>query len=155
MGRQTTLAQTTTELVFNASFDEGIDGFRFEKDVFRGTANPKYANGVFAATGNSMQATGSVLHVLLGGIDNASIRDMSGAFERNFGLPEPRRITIEFEYNLILSEATYESENGEVLVPPTSYESDEYSEVLVSVDRTMWNPIDTLTGGNDNRTSTG
>jgi PKD repeat protein len=99
-----------------ATFDAGADGFSYRDDPFRGTAAPVYASGVFSAASGF---TGRGLQVLLGGLDATGVLGMSGGWTTTFTLDAPEDVTLTLRYQL-----TQASE----------YESDEYSEALVSVD---------------------
>ena len=103
-------------LPFTATFDAGADGFSYLDDPFRGTAAPGYASGDFSASGGF---SGGGLQVLLGGIDDAGVLGMSGGWSADFTLAAPGNVTIALRYQLTQS---------------SEYESDEYSEALVSVD---------------------
>jgi hypothetical protein len=59
------------------------------------------------------------LRVLLGGINNIAITGMSGGWRRTFSLSTPTSLLLSFRFNL---------DQG------PDYESDEVSQVLVSVD---------------------
>ena len=103
-------------VIFEASFDLDPEGFVYMDDTFRGSNQPSYANGVHLTSGGF---TGGGLEITLGGIDNADILNMSGGWEHNFSLSEASSITLSFRYNLTQA---------------SDYESDELSQVLVSID---------------------
>ena len=94
----------------------GDDGFVYVDDAFRSTNQPNYASGVW---GGSSGQTGGGLRVDLGGIDDVGINDMSGGWQTTFTLTSAEEIELSFYYNMIQDE---------------DYESDEYSEVIVTVD---------------------
>jgi photosystem II stability/assembly factor-like uncharacterized protein len=102
--------------VIDAHFDADADGFTYADDAFRATAQPAYASGTRIATGGF---SGGALQVSLGGIDNASIQNMSGGWSRSFDLPRPGRVRLSLR----------------VRVTQTSeYEANEQSQGLVSID---------------------
>ena len=93
------------------TFDMNTEGFVYGDDLFRGTSHPNYANGSYISRG---------LNVTLGGIDYANISDgMSGGWSKPFEVVDEGVINISLRCRLTIA--------GE-------YESDEYSQVLVSVD---------------------
>jgi len=107
--------------ILEADFDTSDDGFGYIDDPFRGTNQPGYAEGERNASGG---LSGGGLQVTVGGIDNADIFGMSGGWRRSFTLNEPaNNVRISFYYNLTQA---------------SDYESDEFSEVLVSVDGTLY-----------------
>src|SRR4030095_8205593 len=68
-----------TTTIFSSTFDAGVDGFTFVKDAF-GTNQPNYVSGGFVNLGGF---TGGGLRVLVGGIDDATILNMSGGEARS------------------------------------------------------------------------
>lgn len=102
--------------VIDAHFDSDADGFSYADDGFRGTAQPAYASGTRLATGGF---TGGALQVMLGGIDDAVITNMSGGWSHGFDLAQPGRVQLSLRFRL-----TQTSE----------YESNELSQALVSID---------------------
>ena len=76
---------TTTDTY---TFDGGTEGFTYADDAFRGTANPAYAAGFNYTYGGNPNG---MLHVMLGGVDNADVSDMSGAWEKTITLAEYAR----------------------------------------------------------------
>ena len=101
-------------VLVDADFEEGTDGFVFVDDPF-GTANPAYSRGqVVQLQGESRRVV-----TILGGIDRARIRDMSGGWETTFTLDSEADVRIEFTFRLIQS---------------TFYENDEISQARISVD---------------------
>jgi hypothetical protein len=102
--------------VIDAHFDTDSDSFTYADDGFRGTAQPAYASGTRLATGGF---TGGALQVSLGGIDNATITNMSGGWSRSFDLPSAGRVQLSFRVQLTQT---------------SQYESNEFSQVLVSID---------------------
>src|SRR5262249_62282802 len=83
--------------VLEAHFDTDADGFVYADDGFRGTAQPAYASGTRLATGGF---TGGALQVLLGGIDNATILNMSAGWSHSFTLPSAGRVQLSLRFNL-------------------------------------------------------
>ena len=106
---------TTTHI--DAGFDSDEDGFTYLDDQFRGTNDPTYASGVRDVSGG---LTGAGLKVSIGGIDNSVANDgMSGGWTKTFTLTEAGTVDISFQYWLRID---------------ASYESDEFGEVLCTVD---------------------
>ena len=106
--------------VLEADFDTDETGFAYLDDPFRGTSQPRYANGVHQVSGGF---SGGALQVTLGGIDYADIFGMSGGWQQGFTLSEQTEVTVSFRYNLTQSR---------------DYGYDELSQVLVSVDGTLY-----------------
>ena len=102
--------------IFEAHFDGGAEGFTYMDDAFRSTGQPGYASGTWVSSGGF---SGGALQVTLGGIEDADILGMSGGFERTFSVASATEVFLRLHYNL-----TQTSE----------YETDEYSQMLVSVD---------------------
>lgn len=102
--------------ILEAAFDSGSDGLAYQDDVFRGTSAPAYASGTWQS---SAGYSGGGLQVVLGGLDNSTISGMSGGWQGGVTLDAPAQVVLSFYYRL-----TQTSE----------YESDEYSQVLLSVD---------------------
>jgi hypothetical protein len=97
-------------------FETNTAGFAFVDDTFRGTAQPGFASGQRVTTGGN---PGAALQVVLGGINNNTINNMSGGWRITFNLAQAALVGVTFDYNLTQS---------------PNYESDELSQVLVSVD---------------------
>ena len=94
------------------SFDSTAEGFIYQDGLFRGTMQSAYASGSYD--------TGKGLSVILGGIDGSWILDgRSGGWTKTFEVFDAGTVTISIGYRLTIA--------GE-------YESDEYSQVLVSLD---------------------
>ena len=106
--------------ILDVDFDGGTDGFSYGDDNFRGTNQPAYASGAHQSSGGNPDG---VLQVLLGGIDNANISNMSGGWSTIFNLSSASNVTLSFDYNL---------------TQQPSYESNEFSEALASVDGTLF-----------------
>ena len=109
-------------VILQSDFDSGADGFIYEDDAFLGTDEPDYASGNHSTSGGF---NGGGLQVVLGGIDNANIFDMSGGWTRTFTLDDPQEVFLLFRYNLTQA---------------ANYESDEFSEALVALDDTLIGP---------------
>ena len=107
-------------ILLKANFDADDDGFTYVDDPFRNTSEPSYAHGVQVASGGFK---GGALQVKLGGINNASILGMSGGWKRSFTLNTSAEVLLSFRYKLTQT---------------SDYENDEYSQVLVSVDGTLY-----------------
>lgn len=102
--------------VIDAHFDVDADGFSYADDAFRATAQPAYASGTRVATGG---VSGGALEIALGGIDDATITNMSGGWSRTF--------TLASSGHLLLSARIQVTQSSE-------YESNELSQGLVSID---------------------
>jgi hypothetical protein len=109
----------TQTTVIDAHFDADADGFTYADDAFRGTAQPAYASGARLATGGF---SGGALQVSLGGIDDASIQNMSGGWSRSFDLPRAGRVQV-----TLRARVTQTSE----------YEANELSQALVAIDSAL------------------
>jgi len=107
-------------ILLKANFDADDDGFTYVDDLFRNTSEPSYAHGVHIKSGGF---TGGALRVTLGGINDAGILGMSGGWKRSFTLNASTEVVLSFLYNLTQA---------------SDYESDEYSQVLVSVAGTLY-----------------
>lgn len=117
-----------TQVLINADFSSGTNGFSFSPDTFRNTFNPAYSQG------HRIHFFGDYeLRVLLGGIDNQTITGMSGGWSRSFTLSSPSTVSISFIYRLTQTE---------------DYDPDEFSEALMAVDGNI-TIIATLTGNGD------
>jgi hypothetical protein len=109
-------ASAQDSVILEALFDGGTDNFVYADDVFRNTSQPAYATGLRVASGGFR---GGALQVTLGGVNNSTIRNMSGGWTLLFALSEETRAILSFRYQLTQS---------------ADYESDEVSQVLVAVD---------------------
>jgi hypothetical protein len=103
-------------VILEARFDVEPEGFDYVDNPFRGTNQAAYASGNWLPTGGFR---GGRLDVNLGGIDNSTITGMSGGWRRKFTLAAPTRVMLYLRANL--TQSPY-------------YESDEKSELLVSID---------------------
>ena len=99
----------TDTILIDADFSSGAAPFTYSDDVFRTTNQPDYASGVVRA---------EALEVLLGGIDNADIDEMSGGWSAGFALPSAGDVSISVDYTVTF---------------PCNYEPNELGEVLLSV----------------------
>ncbi len=113
-------AGTSGAMLFQADFDSDKDGFVYLDDTFRATAQPAYAGGSRISSGGY---SGGALQVNLGNINNSNIIGMSGGWSRTITLPTAVNIRLTFRYNLSQT---------------NQYESDEYSQILLSVDGTLY-----------------
>ena len=113
------LCEEGGEMIYsmNDSFESGQGEFSYEEDVFFGTNAPAYALGQW--TRNVGPSGGSSLGVFLGGRDNADISGMSAGWTHTFVLSQEAEVRLSFWYNLTIA---------------SGYESDEYSEVVYSID---------------------
>jgi hypothetical protein len=102
--------------IFDVHFDASADGFTYADDLFRGTNQPSYASGAYISSGGF---TGGALRVMLGDVNNSTILNMSGGWQHNFVLGAPASLTLSFRYRLTES---------------AGYESDEFSQMVMSVD---------------------
>jgi hypothetical protein len=115
-GRDFTATAVPTGVILDVHFDSGADGFVYQDDAFRGTAQPTYASGGRLATGG---VSGGALGVSLGGIDDNDITNMSGGWRIGFNLASAGPVSVSFAYKLTQT---------------AEYESDERSQVLAAVD---------------------
>jgi hypothetical protein len=102
--------------ILSTGFDVDPDGFTYADDVFRGTAQPAYASGAWAASGGQ---PGGALRVDLGGVDNTTVNGMAGGWSRAFTTAEPLRVSVALQYHMTQT---------------AEYEADELTQVLVAVD---------------------
>ncbi len=124
------LTTDTTPMIETTLLSEGFDGgagaFGYVDDAFRGTGEPDYADGAWGAGAGE---TGGGLQITLGGQDGADIFGMSGGWQTTVDVPEDASGTLTFKYNMTLA---------------PNFESDEFGQVMVSIDGTLYG-----TGGND------
>jgi hypothetical protein len=107
--------------LLEAHFDTGADGFSYVDDPFLGTNQPSYASGVRQATGG-YGGTGG-LEVTLGGVNGNTITGMSGGWSITFNLATAASgLELRFHYKLQQS---------------ATYEFDEYSRTLATLDGTL------------------
>ena len=111
-------SRVSASTILDANFDTGTDGFAYVDDAFLGTNQPSYATGVRQATGGFGSSGG--LEVTLGGVNGNAITGMSGAWGITFNLAtDLAGLKLRFRYKLQQS---------------ATYEFDEYSRMLVSLD---------------------
>ncbi len=123
-----TVTTTAGSTIIAAHFDSDAQGFVYEDDAFRNTAEPGYASGDYQASGGF---NGGGLRVLVGGVNGAYILDMSGGWRQSFTLGADQTLTLSLSFRYQLNHAGF-------------YENDEYAEVLVSLDGVLVGA-----GGND------
>lgn len=115
---------TQQTIILDVNFDNSEDGFNYIDDTFRNTNQPSYADGVWTASEGF--GGGGALKVNIGGINNVNIFGMSGGWQKSFSLSASTNVVISFYYNLTQT---------------PDYESDERSQVLVSVDGTLFGTL--------------
>ncbi len=115
-GRNFVAAAVPTNVLLEAHFTAGADGFTYVDDAFRTTVQPGYASGAPIASGGF---SGGALRVTLGGVNENDIVAMSGGWTISFTLAEAQQVGLSFRYRLTQS---------------PDYESNERSEFLASVD---------------------
>jgi hypothetical protein len=115
-GRNFTAAPVPANILFEAHFGSGADGFTYADDAFRATAQPAYASGAWVASGGF---SGGALRVALGGVNETDVVGMSGGFSVSFTLAEAQEVGLSFRHRLTQT---------------ADYESDERSEALASLD---------------------
>ena len=116
----TPLPSADTPLI-NTGFDSDASGFLYQDNTFRGTNQGAYVSGSRISSGAFNGSPG--LQVLLGGINNNDIVNMSGGWSVNFNVPATAPVNLSFRYNLTLA---------------SEYEADEYGEVMASVDGVLY-----------------
>ena len=118
------LTTDSTPMVQQSLLDEGFDGgaggFSYVGDAFRDTAEPDYAGGAWGA---GLGESGGGLQIVLGGQDNDDILGMSGGWQTTITVPDDASGTLSFRYNMTAS---------------GTYENDEFAQVLLSVDGTLY-----------------
>ena len=112
--------------ILDASFDSGSEGLVFKDDAFKGTNQPKYAQG---------EVEEGRLEVVLGGIDPFVVTGMSGGWSYTFTLSSTSKVDISFDWTLAQS----------ILV-----EIDEQSELLFSLDNRAAEKVSAVSGGGSN-----
>ena len=106
-------------ILFESHFGSGKGGFSYVDDAFLNTNKPAYAAGKRVANSGF---TGGGLQVLLGGVNNADILNMSGGWMRTFTLDATQEVTVTLRYKLTQT---------------SSYEAAEFSQVLFALDDTL------------------
>ena len=114
---QVTVSGSGGTTLINASFNSGSDSFSYVDDAFRSTNQPNYASGRRISSGGFENS--GALQVNLGGVNSTLINNMSGGYRRTFNLTSPATVIVSLRYNLTQS---------------PNYESNERSELLVSLD---------------------
>ena len=118
------IASVFTEIsahtLFSSQFRDNAEGFVYNDNAFRNTTQGLYASGKYNIINNGY------LDVILGGIDHKTIYGMSGGWVRDFTLPQAADVVIKINYDLYMS---------------STYEQDEYAEVLCSVDGILFDNI--------------
>ncbi|MCR9221293.1 MAG: Ig-like domain-containing protein [Alphaproteobacteria bacterium] len=104
--------------LLSADFDGGDGGFDYSDGAFRGADNDAYAHGRHKSGDGTLELT-------LGGGDSHDVTDgMSGGFSKGFTVAAGvTGATLTFSYRLDM---------------PDDFESDEYAEVLVSIDGELY-----------------
>ncbi len=102
--------------IFTANFNSNENSFSYLDNTFRGTTQSSYASGSRVSSGGF---SGGALRVRVGGENSNTINGMSGGWRRTFTLGSARAVVLSFRYNL---------DQG------PDYESDEFSQVMASVD---------------------
>ena len=110
----------SSTVILESHFDNNDGSFIYTDDSFRNSSQPRYADGVWTASGGF---SGGALKITLGGIDKADILGMSGGWQQDFVLSIPTEVVLSFHYKLIQA---------------SDYENDEVSQVLVSVDHILY-----------------
>ena len=103
--------------------EHDLGGFVYVDDPFRGTTEPSYAEGTdLSIAGYS----GGALQVLVGAVDDSNVYDMSGGWQTSFNFVTSTEAILSFRYNLTIE---------------AGYESDEYSEVIATVDGVQYGAV--------------
>ncbi|MCB9946424.1 MAG: cadherin domain-containing protein [Rhodospirillaceae bacterium] len=104
--------------VLDADFTNDTGAFSYADNTFRGASQSAYASGSYEGSGGA-DGDGGLL-VTLGGIDSNYITGMSGGWSTTISLTEDtQNAQLTFRYRMVMG---------------ANYESDEYGEVLASVD---------------------
>ena len=113
-------ASDTDELPFliDAHFDTDADGFTYADLVFRNADEPDYADGSYLPTGGF---SGGGIKVQVGNFNSRNRPNMAGAWQKNFSLSGPTPLTLSFRY----------------IINTQQIDSDEYTEMLVSIDNVL------------------
>ncbi|MBO0800682.1 MAG: hypothetical protein J2P31_17830, partial [Blastocatellia bacterium] len=113
--------------LFSATFDALPDGFMFVADAF-GTDQPRYSSGNIV---DESGFGGRGLRVVVGGVDNKNILDMSGGWRRSFYLSQPQSMSVTFDFRMTQT---------------PDYDSDESSQALVRWDNQASIEVANITG---------
>lgn len=108
---------TIAQNLLNAAFAFNTEGFAYVDDAFRSTNQPSYATGQRITSGGYNNS--AALQVVVGGVNNSSISNMSGGWQYSFTSSQSAELVVSFRYNLTQS---------------ATYETDEYSQALFSFD---------------------
>ncbi len=110
----------SAQIVFDAQFSDGSDGFVYVDDAFLATHAPDYGQGALVS---ERAGASGVLAITLGNRDSLTVTGMSGGWSRAFVLDRPiRDLRILFRCQLIQT---------------SGYEPDEFSQVMVMLDGTL------------------
>jgi hypothetical protein len=109
-------ATPSATTLLSANFDTDTNGFTYADNVFRSANNASYASGTRITSGSY---SGGGLQTSLGGVNYNTVNGMSGGWVATFNMPTTGNVMLTFRYRLTQS---------------SEYESDEYSETLVSID---------------------
>jgi hypothetical protein len=113
--------------IFSSTFDALPDGFRFVADAF-GTNQPAYATG---SRVNQSGFNGGGLRVVVGGVDDGEVLNMSGGWRRSFYLSSPQAVSVSFDFKMTQT---------------PDYESDEFSETVARFDNQAIIEVARITG---------
>jgi len=113
--------------IFSSTFDALPDGFKFVADAF-GTNQPAYATGSRA---DQSGFGGGGLRVVVGGVDNKDVLNMSGGWRRSFSLSSPQNVSVSFDFKMSQT---------------PDYESDQFSETLARFDNQVIIEVARVTG---------
>lgn len=110
------------QTLVQGSFDADAGQLVYRDDCFRGTAQPAFASG-FWNGGAGRGGSGGCLQMELGGLDDQVIEGMSGGWVGEFELSQDllpgQAVVLSFWFRMVQG---------------SNYETDEFSEVLLSVD---------------------
>lgn len=109
--------------VLAENFEDGIGGWAYLDDAFRGTHQPKYAGSLFGAS----ERFPAMPRVQLGGVDHNDIRGMSGGYVTTFTLNAAAQVQLRFRY----AGARIDGLTGRW---DYAFEPDEYFDVMASLD---------------------
>jgi hypothetical protein len=113
--------------LFSSTFDALADGFKFVADAF-GTNQPAYAAG---SRVNQSGFSGGGLRVVVGGVDDNDVLNMSGGWRRSFYLSSAQAVSVSFDFKMTQT---------------PDYESDEFSEAVVRFDNQAIIEVVKITG---------
>jgi len=108
-------APAPVERILSAGFNTGnTRGFEYRANPWGLGNRPQYQAGRLRAKGG---VTGGALSIILGGVDDSTIRNMSAGYQRTFNLESTENLTVSFKA---------------VLRQSPNYESDEVSKLFAS-----------------------